>query len=229
MKKNKILALLLSVLMLCILFSGCSKSKLHIQKGNITPSSREAFAQNTGIKSEKAETEQGAEEILVGKESSYEALLNTGDVGICALYEPSVDSLQKVNIKVLSYIRGAEAKQVVEDYTASNKSISIGELPSKAIEYAVVEYKISLSTDYQMIGKSFPIMKMCIKGTNGEALEYDNAIYTMLSSFEITNPEKITQEEVLTLKSIFAVPVGCTDYVLEFGAENGLKALFKGE
>lgn len=175
--------------------------------------------------SAKETTTEPATPVLQGKDSSYDNPLKIGETGKCDVLESSTQGNQNINIKVTSVVRGEEAKKQVDQYIATNDSITINDLPSTT-EYAVVTYDISLNSQDFTTVKAMPLIKMNVKGTNGKALEYDNSIYTTLSSFVITNDVSIKSGEIITIQSVFAIPIGCDDYIMEFGAENGAKAIF---
>lgn len=172
--------------------------------------------------------EQKAVALLEGVDSSFDNPLSVGETGKCQVLESTTQSNTEINIKVTGITRGEEAKNTVDAYVAGNDAITISDLPSTT-EYAIVTYDISLSSHDFVNSDALPLIRMNIKGTNGESLEYDNSIYTTLSSFVISNDTSIKSGEVITLESVFAIPIGCTDYTMEFGSEEGTKAVFRCE
>lgn len=187
---------------------------------------------NTGVQSKTAQTvsaDEAAEAdaapvLLTGKESSYEAPLKLGETGICELYEPSLETNQKIAVQVTQVIRGDQAKAILEEYQKENNAVSVDELPNNALEYAAVDYKVC-AVD-QSVGEISPLLKLNIKNAKGEPLEYDNVIYTKLSSIDISGFKEIKPGTVVSVRGIFAIPVECNNYALEFGADNGQKAVF---
>lgn len=228
-KLKKIIAILFVTIAIGSAFTGCD-SKLELMnmglhyQGDSTVATANMQEQNAENNTENTSTEQPERIVLEGRSSSYDSLLSIGDTGLCDFYESSTESDQKFNIKVTSVIRGEAAKAKVDEYMTQNDSITITELPSTT-EYAVVTYDISVQSNAEGKGTYIPLVKMNIKGTDGNALEYENSIYTTLTSF-VTSDTSVKTNEIITLQSIYAIPIGCNDYVMEFGSEDGEKAVF---
>lgn len=221
----KIVSVAIVAVIIATSFYGCT-SDLHLTNAglkyyNLSQAEDNEVTENA----EKEKTQKQVVPVLEGKESSYDSPLKIGDTGICDVLESSTQGNQSINIKVNSVVRGEEAKKIVDEYIATNDSVTINELPSTT-EYAVVKYDISLKSQDFVGVDALPLIKMNIKGTDGDALEYDNSIYTTLSSFVISNDVSIQSGEVISLESVFAVPIGCKDFIMEFGADNGAKAIF---
>lgn len=220
-KKAVIAVAILIVLeiIVCAILSVNTGEGLKVQKASF-------LAADTGVAEpavkESAET---APVLLSGIESSYEAPLSLGGTGICQFYESSTSSNQQIFIRVNSIIRGDSAEEILNAYQNNNDSVSIEELPNNALEYAAVDYEVCLVD--QSAGELSPLLRMNVKSATGEPLEYDNVIYTTLSSVDVSGFKSVGQGEVVAVRSVFAIPVGCNDYVLEFGAEDGQKAIFR--
>lgn len=217
------------------IMSGCGNLKLKdtlkeepIKISSKTDSSINTTDETSDVENTESKIEIKNTEVLKGAKSSKDKPLSIGKTGICDKYEASNDTYQKVNVRVNSIIRGDKAKDIVEKYNKENKFVQINELASSSVEYAVIEYDVSLTDGYKADGDVTAALEMNVKGKDGEDLQYKDVIYT-LTSTDISNPDAIERNEVQTLKSVFAIPVGCTDYECVFGDSNGKNfAYFKG-
>lgn len=161
------------------------------------------------------------------KTSTKEAPLAKGEWGVAAKYSTETKSYENVNVKVTNFVRGEEAKKAVQDYMNSGKSIYKYEEPKAGLEWVVIDYDVDFA-EYTMssLGANADVEGK-VEGTTSSSIKYNGVTYitsTILISSRDYVKTKTTSGRLAT-----QVPVGCTDYVVAFGAYNETKAYFKGE
>lgn len=161
--------------------------------------------------------------------SSLESPLQVGEWGIASKYNPSNGEYQNVNVRVTNIIRGEEAKQMAQEYMSSDYSIYRYEDPEAYQEWAVIEYDVDFGDTYEMdeeLGAS-PNVDGDICGPDGSSIEYNGIIY-IPSVIEIGSRDYI-KTKTGSGKLLTQLPIGCTDYIIQFGAYNETNAYFQGQ
>ena len=161
--------------------------------------------------------------------SSLENPLQVGEWGIASKYNPSNGEYQNVNVRVTNIIRGDEAKKMAQEYMSSDYSIYRYEDPEAYQEWAVIEYDVDFGDTYEMdeeLGAS-PNVDGDICGPDGSSIEYNGIIY-IPSVIEIGSRDYI-KTKTGSGKLLTQLPIGCTDYIIQFGAYNETNAYFQGK
>lgn len=160
--------------------------------------------------------------------SSLENPLQVGEWGIASKYNTNTSSDQNVNVRVSNIIRGDEAKKMAQDYMNSDYSIYKYEEPEAYQEWVVIEYDVDFGDTYVPgeLGAS-PNVNGDVTGPDGSSVKYNGITY-INSVIEIGSRDYI-KTKTGSGKLLTQLPVGCTDYIIEFGTYNGTKAYFKGQ
>lgn len=162
------------------------------------------------------------------KTSSLENPLKVGEWGIASKYNTNTKSDQNVNVRVSKIIRGDEAKKMAQDYMNSDYSIYKYEEPKANQEWLVVEYDVDFADTYVPgeLGAS-PNVDGDITGPDGRSIKYNGITY-INSVIEIGSRDYI-KTKTGSGKLLTQVPIGCTDYIIDFGTYNGTHAYFQGQ
>lgn len=160
--------------------------------------------------------------------STLENPLQVGEWGIASKYNTNTSSDQNVNVKVTNIIRGDEAKKMAQDYMNSDISIYKYEEPEAYQEWVVIEYDVDFADTYVPgeLGAS-PNVDADITGPDGSAIKYNGVTY-INQVIEIGSRDYI-KTKTGSGKLLTQIPVGCTDYIIEFGRYGGTKAYFQGK
>lgn len=162
------------------------------------------------------------------KESSIENPLQIGEWGIASKYNTKTSGDQNVNIRVTNVIRGEEAKKMAKEYMTSGSSIYKYEDPKAYQEWAVIEYDVDFGNTFEMseIGAS-PNVNGDITGLDGTSIKYNGITY-ISSVIEIGSRDYI-KTKTGSGKLLTQLPIGCTDYLIQFGTYNGTNAYIRGK
>lgn len=160
--------------------------------------------------------------------SSLENPLQVGEWGIASKYNTNTSSNQNVNIKVTNIIRGDGAKAMAQEYMSSDYSIYEYEEPEAYLEWVVIEYDVDFADTYipGELGAS-PNVNATISGPDGSSVKYNGITY-ITSTLEIGSRDYI-QTKTGSGKILTQIPIGCTDYIVQFGVYNGTTAYFQGK
>ena len=162
------------------------------------------------------------------RESSLENPLQVGELGIASKYNTETSSDQNVNVRVTNIIRGDEAKEMAKEYMSRDYSIYKYEEPEAYLEWVVIEYDVDFADTYVPgeLGAS-PNVEADITGPDGSSLEYNGITY-ITSTIEIGSRDYI-KAKTGSGKILTQIPIGCTDYIIQFGRYNGTTAYFQGQ
>ena len=182
-------------------------------------------AENTTSPS-ASQTNEGANNSA--RESSLENPLQVGEWGIASKYNTETSSDQNVNVRVTNIIRGNEAKEMAKEYMSRDYSIYKYEDPEAYLEWAVIEYDVDFADTYVPgeLGAS-PNVEADITGPDGSSVEYNGITY-ITSTIEIGSRDYI-KTKTGSGKILTQLPIGCTDYIIQFGRYNGTTAYFQGK
>lgn len=182
-------------------------------------------AENTTSPS-ASQTNEGANNSA--RESSLENPLQVGEWGIASKYNTETSSDQNVNVRVTNIIRGDEAKEMAKEYMSRDYSIYKYEDPEAYLEWAVIEYDVDFADTYVPgeLGAS-PNVEADITGPDGSSVEYNGITY-ITSTIEIGSRDYI-KTKTGSGKILTQLPIGCTDYIIQFGRYNGTTAYFQGK
>lgn len=179
--------------------------------------------ENTNTTTPPANTNSGS-----AKESSLENPLQIGEWGIASKYNTRTSGDQNVNIRVTNVIRGEEATKMAKEYMNSGSSIYKYEDPQAYQEWAVIEYDVDFGNTFELseIGAS-PNVNGDITGLDGASIKYNGITY-ISSVIEIGSRDNITTKTG-SGKLLTQLPIGCTDYIIQFGTYNGTNAYIRGK
>lgn len=182
-------------------------------------------AENT-IDPSASQTNEGANNSA--RESSLENPLQVGEWGIASKYNTETSSDQNVNVRVTNIIRGDEAKEMAKEYMSRDYSIYKYEDPEAYLEWAVIEYDVDFADTYVPgeLGAS-PNVEADITGPDGSSVKYNGITY-ITSTIEIGSRDYI-KAKTGSGKILTQIPIGCTDYIIQFGRYNGTTAYFQGQ
>ena len=162
------------------------------------------------------------------RESSLENPLQVGEWGIASKYNTETSSDQNVNVRVTNIIRGDEAKEMAKEYMSRDYSIYKYEDPEAYLEWVVIEYDVDFADTYVPgeLGAS-PNVEADITGPDGSSVKYNGITY-ITSTIEIGSRDYI-KAKTGSGKILTQIPIGCTDYIIQFGRYNGTTAYFQGQ
>ena len=162
------------------------------------------------------------------RESSLENPLQVGEWGIASKYNTETSSDQNVNVRVTNIIRGNEAKEMAKEYMSRDYSIYKYEEPEAYLEWVVIEYDVDFADTYVPgeLGAS-PNVEADITGPDGSSVKYNGITY-ITSTIEIGSRDYI-KTKTGSGKILTQIPIGCTDYIIQFGRYNGTTAYFQGK
>ncbi|HBC85192.1 MAG TPA: hypothetical protein DCZ30_07385 [Clostridiales bacterium] len=161
------------------------------------------------------------------KTSTKEAPLAKGEWGVAAKYSTETKGYENVNVKVTNFTRGEDAKKAVQDYMSSGSSIYKYQDPKEGLEWLVIDYDVDFA-DYTMpsIGANGDVSGK-VEGLTSSSIKYNGTTY--ITSTIFIGPRDYVKTKNTSGRLATQVPVGCSDYVVTFGAYNETKAYFKGE
>lgn len=162
------------------------------------------------------------------KTSTLQTPLQVGEWGTASKYNTETKGDQNVNVRVSRIIRGDEAKKMAQDYMNSDYSIYKYEEPEGNQEWVVIEYDVDFGDTYVPgeLGAS-PTVDGDVTGPDGGSIKY-NGISYINSVIEIGSRDYI-KTKTGSGKLLTQIPIGCTDYIIDFGTYNGTHAYFKGQ
>ena len=160
--------------------------------------------------------------------SSLENPLQVGEWGIASKYNTETRSDQDVNVSVTNIIRGEEAAEMAKEYMSSDYSIYKYEEPEAYLEWVVIEYDVDFADTYipGELGAS-PNVEADITGPDGSSVKYNGITY-ITSTIEIGSRDYI-KTKTGSGKILTQIPIGCTDYIIQFGRYGGTTAYFQGK
>ena len=160
--------------------------------------------------------------------SSLENPLQVGEWGIASKYNTETRSDQDVNVSVTNIIRGEEAAEMAKEYMSSDYSIYKYEEPEAYLEWVVIEYDVDFVDTYipGELGAS-PNVEADITGPDGSSVKYNGITY-ITSTIEIGSRDYI-KTKTGSGKILTQIPIGCTDYIIQFGRYGGTTAYFQGK
>ncbi len=161
------------------------------------------------------------------KTSTKEAPISKGEWGIASKYCTETKGYENVRVKVTNFTRGEDAKKAVQDYINSGSSIYKYQEPKEGLEWLVIDYDVDFA-DYTMssVGANGDLSGK-IEGLTSSSIKYNGVTY--ITSTIFIGPRDYVKTKNTTGRLATQVPVGCSDYIVTFGAYNETKAFFKGE
>lgn len=160
------------------------------------------------------------------KTSTKEAPLSKGEWGIASKYSTETKDYEPVNVKVTKITRGEDAKKDVQDYINSS-SIYKYEEPAAGLEWLVIDYDVDF-TNFTMssLGANADISGD-IEGTESSSVKYNGTTY--ITSTRYIGSRDYVKTNTTSGKIATQIPIGCTDYIITFGAYGKTIAYFQGE
>lgn len=161
------------------------------------------------------------------KTSTKEAPLTKDEWGTAAKYSTETKEYENVNVKVTNFTRGEDAKKVVQEYMTSGSSIYKYQDPKEGLEWLVIDYDVDFA-DYTMssVGANGDVSGK-VEGLTSSSIKYNGVTY--ITSTIFIGPRDYVKTKNTSGRLATQVPIGCSDYIVTFGAYNETKAYFKGE
>ena len=184
-------------------------------------------ANNTNTNNTVNTNNTNASAVTDAKTSTKEAPLTKGTWGIASKYSTESSKYENVNVKLTNVVRGEEAKKAVQEFVNKSSYYKYEE-PKEGLEWVVIDYDLNFG-DFTMssLGEN-PRVTLSIKGSgNKTSVIYNGMSYTLFTTYIGTSD--YVKEKNTSGKIAFQMPIGCTDYVMQFGEYNETNAFFKGE
>lgn len=161
------------------------------------------------------------------KVSTKENPLEKGTWGIASKYSTESKEYEDVYVKVTNIVRGEEAKKAVQDYIKS-KSYYKYEEPKEGLEWVVLDYDLDFANFKKSSLGANADVTASIRGIGDHSSVVYNGTTYILSSRYIGSSDYV-KTQTTTGKIAFQMPIGCKDYIVQFGSYNNTNAYFKGE
>lgn len=194
-------------------------------KNNTSNTTRNTIANNTTNTASNTVTNN----VITGdaKTSTKESPLSKGEWGIASKYSTETKEYENVNVKVTNFTRGEDAKKAVQDYMTSGSSIYKYQDPKEGLEWLVIDYDVDFA-DYTMssVGANGDVSGK-VEGLTSSSIKYNGTTY--ITSTIFIGPRDYVKTKNTSGRLATQVPIGCSDYIVTFGAYNEAKAYFKGE
>ena len=165
--------------------------------------------------------------ITDAKVSTKENPLEKGTWGIASKYSTESKEYEDVYIKVTNIVRGEEAKKAVQDYI-NGKSYYKYEEPKEGLEWVVLDYDLDFANFKKTSFGANADVTASIRGIGDHNSVVYNGTTYILSSRYIGSSDYV-KTQTTTGKIAFQMPIGCKDYIVQFGSYNNTNAYFKGE
>lgn len=182
---------------------------------------------NNSVNNKTNNNTSNSSKVTDAKSSTKESPLEKGVWGIASKYSTETKNYEDVYIKVTNVIRGEDAKKAVQDYCNSKTYIKY-EDPKEGLEWVVLDYDLDFA-DYtkSSLGANAEVTAS-IKGVgDNSSVKYKGVTY-ILSSRYIGSSDYVKTQDAKG-KIAFQMPIGCKDYIIQFGAYNNTNAFFKCE
>ena len=161
------------------------------------------------------------------KTSTQESPLQKGVWGIASKYSTETKKYEDVYIKVTNIVRGEEAKKAVQDYVNSKTYLKYEE-PKEGLEWVVLDYDLDFANYTKPSLGANADVTVSIRGVgNNSSVKYNGVTYILTSRYIGSSNYVKTQNA--EGKIAFQMPIGCKDYIVQFGASNNTNAYFKCE
>ena len=161
------------------------------------------------------------------KTSTKENPLTKGTWGIASKYSTETGEDEDVYVKVTNIVRGDEAKKAVQAYVNSSSFYKYEE-PKEGLEWVVVDYDLDYANYTKSSLGANARVSMSLKGTGDRtSVVYKGVTYILTSTY--IGSSDYVKTQTATGKIAFQMPIGCTDYVMQFGEYDETNAFFKGE
>lgn len=161
------------------------------------------------------------------KESTKENPLSKGEWGIASKYSTESKDYEDVYIKVTNVVRGEEAKEEVQNYINKSSYYKYEE-PKEGLEWVVLDYDLDFANYTKSTYGASADVTTSIKGIGDHtSVVYNGTTYILTSTY--IGSRDYVKTQTATGKIAFQMPIGCTDYIVQFGTYNETNAYFKGE
>lgn len=171
----------------------------------------EAPEENTFI----VESNQTEYEKIDGKAytSSIYSMLDVGDTGY-TMIPSSTGTLENAYVKLTKRHSEAETKALIEEYIASGNSYYKEFEAPKGMHFEAVSYDVKYETD------AASYLNITVRGLDGEDLRHRGVVYSH-RTYDIFCEEELADGWHTNRICFYAVPNGCTEYVLKCGDGDG--------
>lgn len=142
-------------------------------------------------------------------------------------YNANTGKYDDVKVKVTKITRGNEARTQILDYAKTDEYFDYDE-PDKGEEWVVIDYDVDLSSiSIPSYGIS-PYLTVDIVGTgNKDSVEFNGKKYYPIT-YRVSSTEFVTNP-IASNKIATTLPVGCENYLIEFGAYSHTLGYVKGK
>lgn len=166
-------------------------------------------------------------EVVDAKSSTKENPLGKGVWGIASKYSTQSKENEDVYIKVTNITRGEEAKKIVQDYINSKSYLKYEE-PKEGLEWVVLDYDLDFANYTKSSYGANAEITASIKGIGDSSSVKYNGVTYILSSRYIGSADYVKTQDAKG-KIAFQMPIGCKDYIVQFGTTSSTNAYFKCE
>lgn len=200
--------LVLAVLLVVVMVSGCGIKKEEVKQG-VT-------------KEKSTEVEGGSETIddITECETSFKNPAELGQWVESSVYSVPDKLDHKVYLRVTDIVRGSEAQAIVDEYNSNEENLKeFDAISDDKVEFCVMSYEIYFPEDFPESSGTSDI-SFSIKGTDdlGGIEGTDGKYYTGLSNVYDITPEvdmTIKPNSTVQGKAVFYMLKGVSDYVIQ--------------
>ena len=234
---KKLASLCVAVVCIMVLLPACGNSNLvqsikAASAASASKPSESSKAESTPSLADKTDSavSSASTPVKSGKAitSSIDNALTKGQWGICSKYNAEVKKYQNIDITITNFTRGDAARTIVKKYVEQPNSIYKWKELDKGQEWVVVNYSI-LFDQFKLgeLGANPDVTTSVCSKSSKSAVVYNNASY-IISTTGLGNRDYVKSKGGDS-SFAFALPKGCTDYIITFGEYNETNAYFKGE
>lgn len=166
-------------------------------------------------------------EVVDAKSSTKENPLGKDTWGIASKYSTQSKENEDIYIKVTNITRGEEAKKIVQDYINSKSYLKYEE-PKEGLEWVVLDYDLDFANYTKSSYGANAEVTASIKGIGDSSSVKYNGVTYILSSRYIGSADYVKTQDAKG-KIAFQMPIGCKDYIVQFGTTSSTNAYFKCE
>lgn len=170
---------------------------------------------------------QTSSDVSEAQSSTKESPLKIGTWGIASKYSGETREYEDIYVKPTKVIRGEEAKKAVQEFTDKSSFYKYQE-PKEGLEWVVIDYDVNFGNFTMPSYGADSRVDTSIKGVgNYSSVNYKGVTY-ILTTTNIGDSKSV-KTKTTSGRVAFQMPIGCTDYIVQFGSYNETNAFYKGE
>ena len=182
---------------------------------------------NNTTNSETNTGTQTSDDVPEAQSSTKESPLKIGTWGIASKYSGESREYEDIYVKPTKVIRGEEAKKAVQEFTDKSSFYKYQE-PKEGLEWVVLDYDINFGNFTMPSYGADSRVDTSIKGVgNYSSVNYKGVTY-ILTTTNIGDSKSV-KTKTTSGRVAFQMPIGCKDYIVQFGSYNETNAFYKGE